>query len=142
MNVSYLHLPAGQSPPPIEGETPYKAVVVLRQTTPADWQSQVSDWLVATGCLYMMAWGADASSWDDSLDCANLARFDYADIPDDKFVMTTWHDDEPLSETFWFAGNAASHPALELSHVVIIDVSPIAREREMLAAYSEAQKQT
>src|SRR3954463_12099376 len=105
MSISYLHLPAGRPPPPIEGQTPYKAVVVLNQTTPRDWQNEVSDWLVATGCLYMMAWGANSGSWDDSVDWANLAKFDYAGIPDDKSVMTTWHDDEPLSETFWFAGN-------------------------------------
>lgn len=127
MSVSYLHLPVGGKPPPIEAPTPYKAVVILDQATPDDWQNEISDWLVATGCLYMMAWGPKCSSWDDSVDWANLAKFNHSDIPDDQSVMTTWHDAEPLSETFWFAANCAIHPTVELARLLIVDVTHTSR---------------
>ena len=32
---------------------------------------------------------------------AILTEFDYGDIPDDRFVMTTWHSKQSLSDTFW-----------------------------------------
>lgn len=90
----------------------------------------------------MMAWGPNSSSWDDSVDWASLAQANYGDIPDDKLVVTTWHDAEPLSETLWFAGNTASHPTVKLSHLLILDITPCEREIEILRAYSEAQRQT
>jgi hypothetical protein len=89
----------------------------------------------------MMAWGADSSAWDDSVDRANLAVFNYGEIPDARFVMTTWHDDEPLSETFWFAEHAAWHPVVPLDETVIVHVGASAREAVLLQAYEDAQEQ-
>ncbi len=87
----------------------------------------------------MMAWGVDCSSWDDSVDWANLSAAGPDEIPDDKFVTTTWHEDEPLSETFWFAANTAFHPTVLLNNLIIIDIGPDEREAQMLAEYSAAQ---
>ena len=101
---------------------PFKAVLVLEQAVAQDWQDQVSEWLVRSGCLYMMAWGEECSSWDDSVDWANITVTGLDDIPDDQFVMTTWHDDEPLAETFWFAGWTAHHPTVSLEDVIIIHI--------------------
>jgi hypothetical protein len=88
----------------------------------------------------MMAWGLDCGSWDDSVDWANLSRFDYGDIPEEAFVMTTWHDDEPLSETFWFAGHCAEHPTSDLGHTVVLHVSPMERRADLLRAFWSAQE--
>jgi hypothetical protein len=139
MGIDYLHLPAGLEPPPMEGPGPFRAVLVLNQAVTGEWRERLSAWLVRSGCLYMMAWGPDSSAWDDSVDYANLSAADFGDVPDDRFVMTTWHDAEPLSETFWFAGHAAHHPTVDLNRTLIIDISPDAREAGMLAAYAEAQ---
>jgi len=112
---------------------------VLEQAVSNDWQSRVSEWLVNSGCLYMMAWGVECSSWDDSVDWANQSVVGLDDVPEDRFVMTTWHDNEPLAETFWFAGFSAHHPTVTLEHIAIIDIGPTNREREMLQAYEAAQ---
>jgi len=106
--VTYLHLPVGHTPPSLEGPRPFKAVLVIEQQVTSEWQSLVSDWLVQSGCLSMAAWGFDCSSWDDSVDYANLSAFNFGEIPEDAFVMTTWHADEPLREEpnvgdGWFA---------------------------------------
>lgn len=139
MTVSYVHLPP-RSHPPATGEAgPFKAVLVLEQAVDDDWQNQISEWLVRSGCLYMMAWGVECSSWDDSVDSANLTVAGLNDVPDDQFVMTTWHDDGPIAETFWYAGFTAHHPTVALEHVAIIDIGPTNREAEMLEAYTAAQ---
>jgi hypothetical protein len=142
MTVSYLHLVEDQQPPVLDGSAPFKAVLVLEQTVNADWQNLVSAWLVQAGCLYMMAWGPECSSWDDSVDWANLAVFDYGDIPDDQAVMTTWHENEPLSEVFWFAEHTANHSTTSLERTLILHIGPAERESTMLQAYADAQTQT
>ena len=82
--------------PDISNLNPFRAVVAIEETVTQEWQSEVSRWLVESGCLYLMAWGNNCSSWDTSVDIANLEAFDYEDIPEVNFVMTTWHEDEPL----------------------------------------------
>ena len=113
-------------------------VVVVEVEVSAEWQSIVSDWIIGSGCLYMMAWGVDCGSWDDSVDIANLEKFEFGEIPENHFVMTTWHTDEPLAEVFWFSKNNAFHPTVELQHTVLLHISSESKEREHLAAYDEA----
>ena len=138
MSVTYLHLPAGQEPPQLNGLSPFRALLVLNQAVTDEWQTRVSDWLVRAGCLYMMAWGVACSSWDDSVDWASMSASNFEETPDDQFVMTTWHDKEPLSETLWFAAHAAYHPTVPLRDILIIDITPDDREAELLEAYSTA----
>jgi len=134
----YVHLAPGTTPPSLDGIKPFRAVVIIDAPVTQEWQSLVSDWLVHSGCLYMMAWGRDCSSWDDSVDLANLQNFDYGEIPDDDFVMTTWHSDEPLSETFWFSKNTAFHPTIELEQSVLVHIAKTASADQLLQAYDEA----
>ena len=86
----------------------------------------------------MMAWGCNCSAWDDSVDIANIEQFEPGDIPEDKFVMTTWHADKPVSEVFWFSKNCASHPVVKLKRTVMIHISDREREKELLTAYRNA----
>ena len=112
--LEYLHLRPGDAPPRLDGTAPFKAVVVVESDVTPEWQGRVSDWLVRAGCRYMMAWGRDCSGWDSSVDEANLIVFDYPETPEDESIMTTWHDNEPLEEVFWFSQFCAMHPSLEL----------------------------
>lgn len=134
----YIHLKAGDTPPEFAVSTPNRVVVIVEAEVTPEWQSLVSDWIVRSGCLYMMAWGANCSSWDDSVDIANLEEFKFGEIPEDRFIMTTWHSDESLAEVFWYAKNNALHPTAELEHTVLLHISARAREHELLAAYAEA----
>ena len=138
MALSYLHLPFGAAPPSLELGA-FCAVVVIEEAVTDDWQNEVSEWLVRSGCLAMCACGKDCSSWDDSVDHANLADFNYGEIPDDRFVMTTWHDKETLAEAFWFAAHCAFHPTTELAHTLIVDIAPKERRDELVAAFHEAE---
>ena len=70
----------------------------------------------------MMAWGKDCESWDDSVDWVNIEAFDFGEIPDNEFVMTSWHEDEPLEEVFQFAKEMAHHPTVKLDNIVILHI--------------------
>jgi len=98
----YIRIVPGDQLPNLAQYAPFKAVVALNASYSDDWQNEVSDWLVESGCRYMMAWGPNCSSWDDSLDWADMRARNYED-DDSKFVMTTWHDKETLESAFWYA---------------------------------------
>ncbi len=86
----------------------------------------------------MMAWGKECTLWDDSVVHANLKLFGYEDIPDDHFVMTTWHEAEPLSEVLWFAKHAAFHPTIALEHTLLLHISSRDESRGLLQKYADA----
>ena len=79
---------------------------------------------------------------DDEIDVALLIKFDHGEIPDDHFIMTTWHSNESLAETFWFAAHCAHHPTLLLERTVIIHMGPDERRSETLKAYCDATAAT
>jgi hypothetical protein len=137
-SLHYVHLQVGEQPPAKVGDVRYRAVVVLEEDTPQEWRARVSIWLVETGCLYMCAWGRGCSEWDTSVDIANIDAFDCKEIPEDDFVMTTSHEDEPLSEAMWFAKNNGYHPTVELAETMILHVAAVERKNELLALFAEA----
>ena len=138
MTLDYLHLSPDSSLPAVETR-PYRAVLIADEPVSDVWQNEVASWLVQSGCLYFIAWGVDCESWHDAVDWTVLEAFDFGDVPDDRFVMTTWHDKEPLSEALWFAGNCASHPDVDLSDTVIVHVTREERRTATLEFYREAQ---
>ena len=141
MEISeYVHMHPGDTPPSLDDAAPFKVVVVIDADVTPEWQGQVSDWLVRSGCRYMMAWGRDCHAWDSSVDEANLVMFDYGAIPEDDYVMTTWHPDEPLEEIFWFSQFCAMHPSLQLEKTYIVDISPEGREATMLQTFAAAKE--
>lgn len=134
----YIHLARGSTPPDLGARPPFRAVVIAEQAVPTDWQDEVSDWLVRSGCLFMMAWGRGCSSWDDAVDMANLRAFDYGDIPGNQFVMTSWHENESLSDVFWFVKRHALHEEVELQQTILVHVTDSSQEQLVLRAYNEA----
>jgi hypothetical protein len=119
----YFRLSEGQPFPDLGGYAPFAAVIVIDDLFPGEWRERACDWIVEAGCLYAMAWGKDCEEWHDLIDWAVLGRFGYGHIPDDRFVMTTWHAHEPLGEVFWFARHAASHPDVALRNLLILHVA-------------------
>jgi hypothetical protein len=132
--LHYLHLPPGASAPALD-EQPTRVLVMLEASVEPLWQQEISRWLIRIGCLYMLAWGPECSSWDDAVDDANLEAFDYDGIPEDRFAMTTWHENDSMQEYLCFAKHCAIHPAVELTRTLIVHVATAARETELLAAY-------
>ena len=138
MTLNYLQLSHGETPPPLEAR-PYRAVLIAEEAVSQDWKNEVSSWLVKTGCLYFIAWGVACEGWHDTVDWAVLEVFEFGKVPDDKFIMTTWHDKEPLSEALWFAGNCASHPDVDLPDTMIVHIAREERRAATLELYWESQ---
>ena len=135
---TYVRISEGTELPAIDEYRPFRAVVVLDADYSAKWQDEVSRWLVDAGCLYMMAWGPACSSWDDSVDYAQIAKYPDG-VPEPDFVMTTWHERETLEEVFWFAGFCAYDPYDLIKHSLIVHVSTVDRAVELMALYAQAE---
>jgi len=86
----------------------------------------------------MLAWGNKCSSCDDSVDIAILEKYDFNEISDEKFVMTSWHENETLEEVFQFSKNGAFHSDVELVNTLILHVSSISKESDLLLRYGSA----
>ena len=136
--MRYLRVEPDSALEPYEGGRPFRAIVVVEDVVEPAWQSTASNWLVNSGCVYMLAWGRECSSWDTSVDLANLQAFDYGDIPDDHFVMTTWHEHESLSEVFWFAKNCAFAATVEIVDTLLFHVSRRDRKQEYAQLFAAA----
>jgi len=78
-------------------------VVACDPTISPEQQANISAQLVARDCRYMLAWGFNATSWDTSVDIAFINTDPDFNPPDDRHVMTTWHDNETIDDVVWFA---------------------------------------
>lgn len=58
--------------------------------------------IVPMGLTYLCAWGPDCNRVHDIFDRIIVSLEEMAESPFQKLIMTTWHDDEPLSEAVWF----------------------------------------
>ncbi len=137
--MKYIHLRNGMTPPDLEGILPFRAVVIVEEIVDTDWQNQISKWLVSSRCFNMMAWGINCSEWDYSVDTANLEMFDYGEIPEENFVMTSWHKEESKSDVFWFCEHCVTHDKLDTFETVILDISETDRETEIMLEYQSAK---
>lgn len=137
MAIHYLQVEADTPLPQLPELSLFKVVILCEMAVTADWQSAVSDYMVRSGCLYMMAWGIECSSWDDAFDWANIFQFDLKDVPEDKSVMTTWHEDETIEEAFHFCKFHAQHPAVSVEDVLIFHITNQDASKEMLELYDK-----
>ena len=136
--LTYLQLPPGSEAPALEHLSPFLAIVLAEEEVTELWQAEISRWLVASGCRYLLAWGRDCEAWHDMVEDAALKAFDYEDVPEEHKVIATWHEDEDREEVFWFAKHRASHPGHSFKATVILDISARNRKDEIEAEYANA----
>ena len=132
---------SSDSPVSIPGHlSRYKCLILIERPVPEARRDEVSRLLVESGCLYVMVWGLDCSLWDDSIDCANIQQFEYREIPDAQFVMTTWHEGETIQEVLRFAkvGAAVSLASEPLNDLLVLDFSKVNRAPFVKAVYDRA----
>jgi len=88
---------------PFGGEPFVLLLVVVDPTvTPAE-RDVVSDQIVGSGCRYVCATAHECSEWDDSVDMSDIARDPEFQPQPETFVMTSWHDGDPLADVVDFA---------------------------------------
>lgn len=138
VGIEYVQIHSESKLPDISNLAPFRTVIIVEEVVTQDWREKVSSWLVHSGCLYMNAWGTDCDEWDTSVDIANIEMFEPKDIPEDAFVVTTWHDNEPLEEVFWFAKHLAHHSTVKILNTVLLHISAANIEQELITKYNQA----
>ena len=131
---TYVHLRPGEDPPTVAPQS-YRIVIIAEASGSDDWREEIAEWIWQIGSRYVVAWGQLCEAWHDSVDFANLAAFDFGDVPDKDHIMTTWHSDEPLSEAFWFAEFCAYHPDVQLVDTILLHIAEEERKGPMLETY-------
>ena len=96
----------------------FKSILILEKHDSVE-QQEFCRWLCEVGCRYAMTFGLNCENWHDAIDESLLEKFEFGDIPDDEFIMTTWHNDESLEDVIFFAKHAATHPSLDLERLVV-----------------------
>jgi hypothetical protein len=133
----YLHLSPDADLPALEGLRQFKAVVVVEADVHETVMWDVSRWLIASGCLYALAWGKDSEQWREAIEDAALEAVNYEDMPEERRVQVTAHEDDDLEEVFWFAQHRASHAA-DLKDTLILHLADTPRREELEAQYRDA----
>lgn len=136
--VKYVHLVPESALPDILVQ-PSRFVLVVEASASEHWRERVCGWMIERGCLYMMAWGPENDPWERAVDRANIEDFANCDIPKDKFIYTTSHDDEPLENVFWFSKEMASHPCVALERTIILHIALTSRKDALLRRYRRAR---
>lgn len=136
--LEYLRIGKSGHLPDLNRLKPFKTVVVIETTVSQKRQNEISKWLVRSGCLYVLAWGHGCTSWDDSVDDANMERFDFGEIPSEEFVMTTWHESETLKEAMEFSKYCAIayDRNIQLENVLILHLSESDKGEEFKKLYA------
>lgn len=139
MTVRYLQLQPGSEPPQLSKFSPFKCVIVSDEEASDEWMWLVSTWLVKSGCLWMNAWGENCRKWEDSVDYADLEISNWVHNPDNDVVMTTSWVNKLLDDVFGFTKSSPSPPLAEVENTLILHISDLDMESDLLGKYNSAQ---
>jgi hypothetical protein len=87
---------------PFGGQDFALLLVVADPAVTSPERDAISTEIIASGCRYAVCTGHECSKWDDSIDYAFLCTSPDFSPPHERFVMTTWHDKEPLEDVVLF----------------------------------------
>jgi hypothetical protein len=136
--LHYLHLPPDTDLPALTLPAPFLAIVLVEDEVTETWMWETARWLVASGCHYVLAWGRACDTWREAVDDAAEEAADYEDVPDERRVLSTAHEDDDMDEVFWFARHRAVHPALPLETTLIVHIADAPRREDIERAYAQA----
>lgn len=74
--------------------------------------------IVSSRCQYALTYGHDCEDWHDAID---TACFDDG-VPEGRFLMTTWHNDESINDVVDFLFWNTSYEDFEASRVAIVQI--------------------
>ena len=131
----YQRLKLNQPPKLKSTELKFRLILVSDTKSSYEWKKAVADVLVNSGCGFAVCWGVDCKEWHDAIDDANIDQFPEQDIPDQAFIMTSWHDDETINEALWFAKYCARSEHFDMRETVILHHGHIDRENELIELF-------
>ncbi len=84
-----------------------------------DQMNQLSDAIASTPVKWVAAWDAKCSLWDDAIDWAVIAAFPDG-IPEEHQILTTWHEDDELSDILNYIIHAGEDDERGTVHILIV----------------------
>ena len=103
--------------------SPYLAVLWVLEGVTGQWQREVSEWLIDTGCLYTLVWtgGVGGNSWAESLNEAGNRAISLGKVPVTHSIIAECHEFVALKEVLKIAEHETVHPVVgRLPSVLII----------------------
>jgi hypothetical protein len=117
---------------PFDGRDFVLMLVVDDTSITDEEQSHLSSQIIQEGCRYAVCAGHRCSTWDDSIEWALLSRYPDFNPPDERFVMTSWHDNETLDDVVFFFLNHTSFNHFQAERFLIYFVGRnVEAEREV-----------
>lgn len=136
--MRYLQLDEVTKFPESGFSDPLKAIVITEAELSLAQRAALGQWLVKSGCLYMMAWGEGSQAIQDAVNLANLQAHEFGKIPDEHLVITTSHEHESLRDVFWYCKHTAMHPCLLLENILLLHLADNNRENNLTRQYLDA----
>jgi hypothetical protein len=130
---------------PFGGEDYVCLLGINDQHVTDDERHTLSAALVKTGCRYACCIGFDCSQWDTSIDIAYLETDKDYDPSEERFVMTTWHEDEPMEDTVNFFLNCTQFDDYVFSKRIIMFIGQNEEKkqeiRDLIIANKEGRRE-
>lgn len=89
-------------------------------------RARLANALIAANCRYAVCGGIESEKWHDAID--------FAAIRVERFLMTTWHDDEDEDEVVWFFVMNTNYEDFDFRRYLILDLAGNAGHASVLAA--------
>ena len=106
---------------PFGGQDFALLLVVADATITNDERDALSEEIVQQGCRYAVCTGSQCSKWDDSIDIAFIASDPNFSPPEERFIMTTWHENESMEDiSDFFRWNTAFDSFVPRHYLAII----------------------
>ncbi|MHB9027086.1 MAG: DUF7684 family protein [Armatimonadota bacterium] len=126
--------------PPFPGQEFICILFINDSSLTAEEQNLLSEQIIAAGCRNAVCAGIDCESFHDAIDWTVLEANNY-ECTDDTFVMTTWHEDEPISEVIWYGLNSADiHQRFVYYLILMIGPSPEVEEEIRQSVQAEGEE--
>lgn len=100
----------------------------------ADARDRVARALVESGCVYAVCGGEACEAWHDAVDEALSVLQAEGRVPEERMVVTTWHQGESPREVAEFFVLAAAAPEGEVRHHLLLQVGQDERRGDELRA--------
>lgn len=97
-----ISISEGVLPPVYPIQVPHYVLLLCRGDVDPDWQCEVAKWIVHSTATTVAAWGPHTTKWDDAIDWALILEQHEGRLDPNRFVLTAWHDHEPIEDTLEF----------------------------------------
>ncbi len=118
-------------------QKPYPCLIWANEETSSDFKVELVSKLIEMDCRYIVAAGKECGQWHDAGDVASLESDESYAPPDERFVMTSWHQDETPDEVaFFFALNTSFNDHYFQDFLIVL----VGQNRQVESALLDAMR--